>query len=188
MNRFFEMIFRVKIRLALRHGRRMTRRFWAGESGQAAVELGLLLPFLVILVCGVVEFGRLIEMNHAASTLVREGANVASRGATMNEALTVTRENQSANGLGTEGGVIVTRVQVDDGVPRVVAQVANGDYAERSRVGGPDSVATPYVSADLTEGHTYYAVELFVPYAPVTPLRNLLDDVVPAEIYDRALF
>lgn len=50
-----------------------------GTSGQALVELALVLPLLVVLVLGICDFSRAIRINNAISNMSREGANLASR-------------------------------------------------------------------------------------------------------------
>ncbi len=152
------------------------------------MELALIAPFLLLLFCGVVELANTIEKTHIMSSLTREGANVASRGASMGQALEATRQNQIANGLGEGGGVIVSRLMVQDGVPVVVEQVASSSYAQLSRVAKVDSVAVPFLSASLREGQRYYVVELFVPYEPLTPLHTIFGDFIPESLYDRSLF
>ena len=42
----------------------MGRRRWGGESGQGLVEFALILPVLLILVLGIMEFGLLLYNQH----------------------------------------------------------------------------------------------------------------------------
>jgi Flp pilus assembly protein TadG len=158
------------------------------ERGQGLAELVITLPFLLLLALGLIEVSRAIEHSHTMSGLTREGANIASRGTALNDALTITRANQSASGLGTGGGAIASRIEVVAGVPRVVAQVASTVYAVLSRVGRQDSTATPYVTAGLLTGGRYFVVELFVPYQPITGFDRLLPGMIPGTLYDRSLF
>lgn len=159
------------------------------ERGQGTVELALMLPFLLLLFCGVVELGRMLETNHIMSSLTREGANLASRGATMQEALNVTRANQAASGLGTNGGAVVSRVIVDeDGIPRIESRIASEGYTDVTRVAEEDSVASVFADAGLQFGHSYYVVELFLPYEPITPLRAFMSGLIPEDLYDRSIF
>src|SRR5688572_9579496 len=95
------------------------------ERGQGLVELVITLPFLLLLALGLIEVSRAIEASHVMSGLAREGANVASGGSTLNEAMTITRTNQVASGLRSDGGVIASRLLVMGGVPRVEAQVVS---------------------------------------------------------------
>src|SRR5262249_3227792 len=55
------------------------------RRGAAAVELALLLPFLLALLLGVWEVGRLIQINQVLSNAAREGARQASTGEKTND-------------------------------------------------------------------------------------------------------
>ena len=160
----------------------------ADRAGQGLVELVITLPFLLLLALGLIEVSRAIETNHVMAGLTREGANIASRGTTLSEAVNITRTNQVASGLGTGGGAIASRLLVSGGVPRVEAQVASTGYAGLSRVAQLDSVASAYVGAGLLDGGRYYVVELFVPYTPITGFDRLMPGLIPGTLYDRTLF
>ncbi len=167
---------------------RFSERLRRGESGQGMAEFAVTLPFLLLLALGVVEVGRMLETAHAMSNLTREGANAVSRGSSMQAALSLTVQNQEAVGLGKGGRVIVSRVRVQGGVPRVVEQVTSTPSGEGSRVGAPNDEATPYLAAGLVDGRDYYVVELFIPYRSATPFHGLVARVVPETLYDRSLF
>lgn len=47
------------------------------ELGQAIVEFALVLPILVVLLFGIIEFGRLLSTVSAVTSAAREGARVA---------------------------------------------------------------------------------------------------------------
>lgn len=151
-------------------------------------ELALAIPFLLILALGIVEVGRALETVHNMSSLAREGANAVSRGATMAQALALTRENQEANGLGTSGRVIVSRIRVEDGIPMVVEQMASSLSGVNSRVGPVGEEAVPYLASGLLPGRSYFVVEMFLPYEPITPFGGFLSGVVPEVLYERSLF
>lgn len=55
----------------------MTRRGWRGEAGQAAVELALVLPVLLILLVGMIECARAWNMYQVLTDAAREGARTA---------------------------------------------------------------------------------------------------------------
>lgn len=158
------------------------------RRGQGLAELAICLPFLLLLALGILEVGRMIETHLIMSSLTREGANIASRGGTLAEALDVTRTNQIASGLGDRGGAVVSRVTVDGGIPWVQEQISSPGFERASRIGLPDSIATPLAPLGLVEGQAYFAVELFLPYAPITPFRNLAEHLVPETLYDRSVF
>ncbi len=56
------------------------RRRYTNQRGQALVELALILPVLLLLVFGIIEFGRIYASNLMISNAAREGARAASLG------------------------------------------------------------------------------------------------------------
>jgi len=53
----------------------MTRQFgWLNRNGQAAVELALILPVILLLVVGMLEFARAWNLHQSITDAVREGA------------------------------------------------------------------------------------------------------------------
>ena len=52
----------------------MRRRIARGEHGAAAVEFALIVPLLVVLVFGVIEFGRVFNVQISLTGAAREGA------------------------------------------------------------------------------------------------------------------
>lgn len=159
------------------------------ERGQSLAELVIVLPFLLLLVFGILEVSRLLETQHTISALTREGANLVSRGTSLERTIETTRDNQVASGLGSGGGVVVSLLRVQNGVPRVENQEWS-QGAPSSRIGAEGQVATPYqdIQPPLLNDHTYYVVEMSVPYTPFTPFPRLLENIVPEELYDRSLF
>lgn len=51
----------------------------AASQGQSLIELAILLPLLLMLVLGVVDYARAIQFNNILVAMSREGANLASR-------------------------------------------------------------------------------------------------------------
>ena len=51
------------------------------KRGQALVEMALILPLLILLLCGIIEFGRIFNTSLIISNASREGARKASLGA-----------------------------------------------------------------------------------------------------------
>lgn len=108
----------------------MTRRAGAGrpddQCGAAAVEFALILPILVLLVFGVIEFGRAY---HARSTLAhaaRQGVRVAA----LDTGDPVTSAEQAAANLDlTQLTVTVSPSPCVVGDPVVVTVIYDHDYA-----------------------------------------------------------
>jgi hypothetical protein len=60
---------------------RLLRRRGGTDEGAAAVEFALLLPILLLLVFGIVDFGRLLNAQITLTEAAREGARAESLGA-----------------------------------------------------------------------------------------------------------
>lgn len=79
---------------------RLLQRRFRGERGQALVEMALVLPLLLLLIFGIVEFGRIghayLTLNHAA----REGARLGITGAADEEV--IDRINYASGMLNSE--------------------------------------------------------------------------------------
>jgi hypothetical protein len=58
----------------------LRRQLISNQYGQALVELALVLPVLLLLIFGVVEFGRIYASNIVINNAAREGARAASLG------------------------------------------------------------------------------------------------------------
>ncbi len=69
----------------------------SGDRGAAAVEFALVLPILVLIICGVVDFGRAYNANLTLTHAAREGARVWALGGTGEE--TTTAATNAAVGL-----------------------------------------------------------------------------------------
>ncbi len=55
----------------------VVRRFARGDAGQAAVEFALVLPLLLVLVIGIIEFGRAWNEHQVLTDAARQGARIA---------------------------------------------------------------------------------------------------------------
>ena len=64
------MVARMRARL---------RRMWREERGQSLVEMALVLPLLLLLVAGIIDFGRAYNNYIIITNAAREGARAASR-------------------------------------------------------------------------------------------------------------
>ncbi len=90
------------------------------------VELALILPILLILVFGVIDFGRAIHYNNVIVNMSREGANLSSRaGGSISKQNVIVALVETAEPLSmkTEGMIYITEVDArPDGTAEVVAQ------------------------------------------------------------------
>lgn len=107
------------------HKRRSERR---SERGAAAVEFALVVPILIALVFGTVDFGWAVNRYAAVGNAAREGARVASLGGTPADvSSTVTAATAGIGGGGTTS-VAVTCVKAS-GASCTYASAVSGDIA-----------------------------------------------------------
>ena len=148
----------------------------------------MVLPLLLILLLGVIEFGRAFELKHAISGLSREGANLAARGSSLTQAVAVTLANGADFKLSEEGGVVASTVVASNGTVKVEDQVASAGYAAKTKIGLEGAQVAGIDVSGLTSGETLHVVEVFYDYSTVTPLQKFLRVVFPEELYERAVF
>jgi uncharacterized membrane protein len=158
------------------------------ERGQAAVELAVVLPLLLIILLGVIEFGRAFEVRHALSGMSREAANLAARGTSLTQAVTVTMANGADISLDRHGGVVASQIGITNGNAVVQQQQTSAGYAAKSRIGAKGARVTGIAVSSLTTGESRYVVEIFYDHSPVTPFAALTRIVFPEEVYARAVF
>jgi len=77
------------------------RSQWRAESGQGLVELGILVPVLVVILVGVVDFGRILMVRHVITNAAREGARIAIVDQSSSRAYDTVRSYLQGGGLST---------------------------------------------------------------------------------------
>ncbi|MBQ7540838.1 MAG: pilus assembly protein [Clostridia bacterium] len=70
--------------------KRRTRRRFRGEDGQAMLELALILPIFLLILCGILDFGWMYYNQLALNNICREGARYA---------VVNTAENKETDGI-----------------------------------------------------------------------------------------
>jgi len=196
------------------------RKILPSESGQALVELGLILPLLLVLALGAIEISNIIYTYLVLTHLTREGGNMISRGTPADlgganygassspdydaldaivdsSAPVITPGNQSRwriyysmIGPSNPAGCLAAPVTTNPACNYVVQpQISRGALADVASViglsgGPPDLPNLPSVAP----GRTFYAVEVFYQYAPITPLANFGVALAGAPFYERAIF
>lgn len=113
----------------------------AKDRGAAAVEFALVLPILLLLVCGVIDFGRAYNAKITLSHSAREAARIWALGGTAVE--TTARAQETATGL---SGVTATTTPCTFGQTTTVTVTASFGFA------------TPLI-ADLAPGLTSLSAE-----------------------------
>lgn len=152
------------------------------------VEFALLLPFLTMMIFGLIEFGRGIDEKHSISTLSREAALLAARGTPLDSVAQAVLDNGTDIRLATNGGSVASSVEITRKSAIVREQSISKGFAGTSRLGAVGDTATSLVGLGLVEGTTVYVVEIFYNHTPIVPLGKLFNLAVPATLYERAVF
>lgn len=158
------------------------------RRGQALAEAALVVPILLLILLGLIESGHGLVIKHKMVVLSREGANIASRGSSLEETLEVVMSQGGEIALTHYGGAVVSRISVIEGTPIVEARVSYPGFENASRLGQLDSVAAPLVELSLSEGQVLYAVEILYNYQALTPVGALLPEGWAEGVYERAIF
>lgn len=171
------------------------------ESGQATVELSLILLVLVILAYGLMDFCTAIYEKQVIVNLTREGANLSARGSGGSPAQIMTNAldaiiqeaaplNLSTNS--TSGLLILTAATNSNGKATgffIRQQLKSGKLSASSKVGsGVGASATLPSSIVAQAGHVIYIAEIYYKFNAPAPLQNLIHAKLTNQFYDVAYF
>jgi Flp pilus assembly protein TadG len=184
--------------------------------GQSVVEFAFLMPLILVVALGVIEFGYALLDQHVVTKLSREGSNLISRNTTIDDAITAMRSMQ------TRPVDFATRSRVIFSVLKKGATTSTPNYDEvilyqRAEYGslsgtsglrmtgsgtfgsGPDYVAANSDTntglqianlpsyLDVTRGGLVYVTEIFTTHNLITPLDRF-GVTVPNTLYSIAYF
>ena len=168
----------------MNHFNNVQPKHW-NSRGQSLVELALLLPFLLIILLGIVEYSNMFMMALRASNLSREVANASFRNCSrLNGASMASCLNENVVKVGEEGQNILSGF---DTLGKVIATAYEHDAASNPPVRfvnqqttGAGNFASRYSTAvidtNVINTHDRIVVgEVIYPYVAVTPLKSLLD-------------
>lgn len=165
------------------------RRHCNRRAGQALVEMALVSLLLTMFLFGLIDFGRAIMAQQVLVNLSREAANLASRGTTFTDTLDAIVASSGSLDIEENGYVILTEVTKDaNGSITITQQQARGNQPSSSRVGtlcGPASLPNNAIPAP---GRKLVVAEVFVQYAPITPVGQVASIAMPSTLYDVAYF
>jgi Flp pilus assembly protein TadG len=188
------------------------KRKW-NESGQALIEMAVLLPLLAIFSLGIVDVSRAVYDSEVLRNLSGEGSNLASRGTLLPDTVTAVANDSCPSGacdlnLNTTGCVVVSAVTCSQNsqgqctgsfviTNQAISSACNGNT---SRVGcypasqtcNAQATVPSQVQTVLTTipGYTVYATEVFFDYSPITSLGTFLNNnsLLPTHLYSVAYF
>jgi Flp pilus assembly protein TadG len=160
------------------------------EGGQALIEMTFILFMLLVLVFGMIDFGRVLLARQIVINVSREAANLASRGTTLPDALSAVTGSAKPLNINENGYIILTLVTRDQsGSATIVDQQAVGNLQATSKIGtGKGSPAALPTDQLPATNMSLVAAEVFYQLTPVTPVGRLLGlDSLP-QLYDAAYF
>lgn len=173
---------------------RTPQRHDAGNQGIALLEFALILPVLIIMAFGVIDFGRLIQTRLIISNVSREGGSVASRETAidpnfLNLLITSAKPLDLAGG---DGKIMITRivagVSEEKPSPTIQDFYSAGGLGRGSIIGAdnlylglPMNLYNHLLfkpenkTSDISE---ITVVEVYYRYRPITPLPNFIEGIL----------
>jgi Flp pilus assembly protein TadG len=160
------------------------------------LEFALILPILVIMVFGIIEFGRLINARLIVTNVSREGGNLASRYRDVeiqdqaNDVINMMQKSATPLDLDADGKIYITKIVAGTSSrspkPTIAAQVSEGDLSVSSDIasGGTLGLSTELYNhlvfndsnqtADISE---ITVAEVFYKHQTIIPLPNFLETI-----------
>jgi len=152
------------------------------------VEFALLLPFLTLMILGLIEFGRGIDEKHSITTLSREAALLAARGTSLDSVTQAVLDNGADIRLSANGGSVASSVEITQKSAILRTQAVSKGFTGVSRLGAVGDSVPSLNGLGLVEGTTVYVVEVFFQHTPIVPLGRMFKVAVPDTLYERAVF
>lgn len=175
---------------------------FAGDSGQALLEVALSASVLFLLLFGTIDVSRAFYYQQEMKTLTAEGSSLASRGdGTQLSLVATTVANDAGTNLNfTNKGCIFVTAVTNTGAAKNPLQINAGGQASTgsctgitSKVGcappsagcGNASLPSEAVAA-LQTNQSLYVTEIYYSYSPVTPFAG--GKILPTQLYDAAYY
>jgi hypothetical protein len=185
--------------------------------GQSLVELAFIMPLMVIVALGVIEFGYALLDQHVVTKLTREGSNLISRDTTIDDAITAMSSMQTRPvNFSTQSRVIfsVLRKVSTTGAPNydqvilyqrrefgsltgvasALSMVGSGTFggapnyvAQNSDTNTGLRISNLPAYLDVTRGGLVYVTEIYTTHTLLTPLDRF-GLTVPNRLYSIAYF
>jgi hypothetical protein len=169
------------------------------RSAQAMIEFVFVVLILVVLMFGLIDFGRFLTTRQVLINVSREGSNLALRQLDLTNA--VASVIASANpltfnngGAGAKGRVIITEVTNSNSFNVITGQAWGGGLnagAAPSKIGSAinQKITMPNGITGIPQlNDKVYITEVYYTFQPITPIGQLLKFTLPTQFYDVAYF
>lgn len=171
----------------------LARRLGCRDSrGNSAVEFGLIVPVLLVLVLGSVDLARFVILNQKLDRVAVSMADLVARAETIAETdftdIFIAADHIAEPfELGAFGSVIISAVTNPDGDGAAVAwqRLGGGSYAATSRLGAEGDTATLDDGFEVREGETAIISEVFFDFTPLLSELIVAARVVYKRSYHR---
>ncbi|MDD2391156.1 MAG: pilus assembly protein [Desulfobacterales bacterium] len=162
------------------------------KKGVAAVEFALIVPVLLILIFGIIDFGRLIHARMVITNVSREGGNLASRFKNISSEgdtlLDLLQTSGAPLSLAGDGKIYITRIDAGTSSkipPKKAAQVEKGSLSVNSSCENTHFGLSQELydhlkfdetnqTADISE---VIVTEVFYKYSAITPLPEFITNI-----------
>jgi len=165
----------------------------AKQSGQAILEIALLVPLLCLIMFAIIDYSRALNCEQIMVDLSRQGSNMASRGTTLSIAAATVAQNSAPLNLAQSGLIIITSVARVSNVDTIMGQANSGAISMSSKIGSRvGSKATVPAAVDdifsKNSSQTVYITEVYYPLTQITPIAKMWNLALPATLYQVAYF
>lgn len=171
--------------------KRLVCRLSKDDEGVAGIEMAIITPVLLLLLCGGGEIGLYARSHFQASQMASTVADAISRYEAVTSADITSIFSVSSEVMGTEdfkenGYVILSSVSRTGGAtPKVVWQCKGGGHANTSKIGAVTKDATLPGGLVLDATDDVIIAEVFYQYTPL--FANVLPDL-DEQLYKTAVF
>ena len=177
------------------------RRGHRGERGIAALELAIILPVMLIIVCAIVDFGRLFNARLEITNIAREGGSLASRDIKSAASIITYLQKGASLDLAKSGKIYVWKINGGQNAtaPKPAIYTANSAKAGNLLVDSSVQNSNGDNAYQFGFSDTFYAhlvfnttnqmsdiaeatvVEVFYRYTPISPISNFIPGLMTGD-------
>jgi hypothetical protein len=176
------------------------KMFRRNNSGQALVELALIMPMLMIFVFGIVDYTRALYDQEVITNLAGEGSSMASRGARLSDTAAAVWSDADID-MASSGCVVITSVsspssgsyKVGDQAYSTVCNSGTSKIGCAPPASGCGNATIPPLVQTVLQSSSnpkVFITEVYFKFSPVTPVGKFLgvSNFLPSQLYAVAYY